>query len=136
MHGGEQYRAVTGVGRQFATPRLAFLAELIELRQNHGSHLDDDRCRYVWHDAKGKDRQALEGTTREHVEHRKDRARLLGKELLQRTRVDPRHGDECTNAVYDEGAEEEKQALTQIGEACRLAECHCRIYHVTLGHYY
>ena len=51
-----------------------------------------------------------------------DRARLLLEEARQRDRVDARHRNERADAVDDQRAEQEEQALAQLGEARRLAE--------------
>ena len=53
--------------------------------------------------------------------------RLLLEQLLQRDRVDARHRDERADAVDDQRAEQEQQALAEIGETRRVAEQCSRI---------
>ena len=115
-------RAVARVLSQLTSPGLAFLLDRGELRHDHRHHLDDDRRRDVGHHAEREDRQALQRAAREHVEDVQDRALLLLEEARQGDRVDARRRDERADAVDDQRAEQEEQALAQLREAGHLAE--------------
>src|SRR4030095_7925233 len=93
-----------------------------ELRHDHRHHLDDDRRGDVRHDAEREDREALQRTAREHVEDVEDRALLLLEEARERDWIDARCRDERADAVDDQRAEQEEQALTQLREAGHLAK--------------
>src|SRR5690606_31652160 len=123
----EQNRAVARVLRDLAAARLAFLAQLAERRDHVRAHLHDDGRRDVRHDPEREDRQTLEGTAREHVEHLQNRSRLLVEELLQRQRVDAGHRDERADAVNDQRTDQEEEALAKIGKTRRVAEPRSRI---------
>jgi hypothetical protein len=83
--------------------------------------LHDDRCRDIGHHAEGKNAEPLQGPPGEHVEHGQDGAGLLLEELVQGPRIDARNRNKGTDPVNDQGANQEKQALTKISEARCIA---------------
>jgi hypothetical protein len=64
----------------------------------------------------------LQRAAREHVEHAQDRALLVLEETRERIRIDAGHGDERSDAVDDQRAQREPDALLQLGRLGEGAE--------------
>jgi len=117
----QQQGAVAGVLRDLAPARLAFLAQLVELRADRGHQLHDDRGRDVGHDPEGENGEARQRAARKHVEHAQDPALLALEQVGQHVRVDARHRDVGADAEYDQCPEQEQQPPLQVAVASRLA---------------
>ena len=87
-HQGE----VTGVLGDLVLAGRALLLEGLQLRDDDGQQLQDDRRRNVGHDAEREDRQLQQGATREQADHRVQTGRGPGTRLAD-ARVDVRHVD-------------------------------------------
>src|SRR5690606_1385876 len=74
------------------------------------------------HDVEGEDGHAPERAAREHVEDAEDAAGLLREDLLQDLRIDARDRDVGAEAVDDQRAEREPQALLQLRRLVEGAE--------------
>src|SRR3546814_599546 len=72
------------------------------------------RSRDVRHDVEGEDGHAAERAAGEHVEDAEDAAGLLGEDLREDLRVDAGNRNVGAQAVDDQGAEREPQALLQL----------------------
>ena len=101
-----------------------------------GHELHDDRGRDVGHDVEGEDRHALDGAAREHVEHAEDAAALLLEDLGEGGRIDAGHRDVGAEAIDDQRAQGEPDALLELvglGEGAeidiggKLFGCRCHI---------
>ena len=118
----EAQRAVTRDLGELAPAGLAFLAVFHPLRHHHRHHLHDDRRGDVGHDAHGEDGQALERAAREHVHDAEDGLGVVPEEAGHALGVDARHGNVRADAIDDQTADQEQQALAYVAETRRVAE--------------
>ena len=135
---GEDHRAVARVLVDDLAALLALFLQGFERRDDRRHQLHDDRRRDVGHDAEGKDRHAADGAAGEHVEHADDAASTGVERLLERRRVDARNRDVGAEAIDQERAEREPDALLQrlgLGEGTEIevgCELFCRRCHGSL----
>src|SRR5690606_36213411 len=94
-------------------------------REDLGAQLHDDRRGDVRDHVQREQAEALQRATGEHVEHVHDAA-LVADQAGHRLRIDARDRDVATDAVDDQGADHEQQALPQLGELAHPADAtHC-----------
>ena len=99
----QRHREVAGVLRHLRLAGLAFLLQLLELRDHHGEQLHDNRGRNVRHDADGEDgklKQRATGEQSDDGEHR--RLVALGDFLqagVNQPVIHARSGDLAADAV-------------------------------------
>ena len=105
----QQKRAVTCVLRNLATSGFAFLAQGLQTREHVREHLHNNRCGNVRHDSECEDRETRQGAAGEHVKQTEDTALLLVKELTQGIGIDAGDRHVCTDAVHDQGEQQENQ---------------------------
>jgi len=114
LHDGEQHRAVARILVDDLAALLAFLLQRFQRRDDRRHELHDDRGGDVGHDAEREDRHALDRAAREHVEHAEHAAGLLLEGLREGLRVDAGHRDVGAEAVDEQRAEREPDALLQV----------------------
>ena len=109
LRGGEGDRQVARVLVDLGVPRLAFLLELGERRNDHRHELQDDRRRDVRHDPEREDRESRQRVAGEQVEQAEHRAALVAEVVRDLVRVHARRRDEAPEPVerQDDGGEEE-----------------------------
>ena len=110
--------AVARVLGDLAPPHLALLRQPLEVRDDDGHELQDDRRADVRHDAEGEDRELLERAAGEEVDEAEHRVASPGR----RTRPAPCRrcpgvGMATTDAVHGQHAEREQQPAAQLGDA-------------------
>ena len=108
----QRHGAVARVLRDLAPPAFALFLQLLELRHRGRHQLHDDGGGDVRHDAEREHRETAERTAGEHVEQADDGALRALEQLGERDRVDARDRDVGADAVDDERAEDEEDALT------------------------
>jgi len=112
---GEDQGSVSGVFGDGSTSALAFLSQLLELR-NHVSHqLHDDRSRNIRHNAQGENRHTTQGAATEHVQHAQDAGAVLLENLRHHTRINPWNGDKRADAKNRDRHENKQQARSELG---------------------
>jgi hypothetical protein len=98
--------------------------------------LNDDRGGNVGHDAEREDRHALDGAAGKHVEQAENAAGLALEGLRKRFRIDAGKRDVGSEAIHQECAKREPDALLEIfrlGESSEVqigselfgCRCHC-----------
>ena len=122
LHERERDRPVARVLRDLAPPDLAFLGELLEVRDHHGEELQDDARADVRHDAEREDREALQRAAREQVHQAEKVAAGVGEELREGLTVDARRRYVAAQAVDGERAGGEADPLAQLGHPGRTGE--------------
>ena len=119
---GDQHGQVAGVLVELLAARLAFLLQRLERRDGGRHQLDDDAGRDVGHDVQREHRHAPERAAGEHVEHAEDAAAMLGQDLAHHGRIDARHRHIGADAVDDQRAQREPDALLELGGLGQDAE--------------
>jgi hypothetical protein len=114
LGGGEEDGAVARVLVDLLAAGLAFLLQRHQAGDHGGHQLDDDGGGDVGHDAEGEDRHAAHGAAGEHVEHPADAGIGLLEELREPGGVDAGDRDEGADAVDDQQADGEKDAVLQL----------------------
>src|SRR3546814_10852448 len=101
-----------------------FRSQRFQGRHDRRQELHDDRRRDIRHDVEGEDGHAAERAAGEHVEDAEDAAGLLGEDLREDLRVDAGNRNVGAQAVDDQGAEREPQALLQLRRLGERSEEH------------
>src|SRR5437660_257656 len=107
----EDHREIARVLVDRLAALLAFLLELLERRRDRRHQLDDDRGRDVRHDVEREDRHPVDAAAGEHVEHAENAAGLRAEYLVPGRGVDAGQRDIGAEAVDQERAESEPDAL-------------------------
>src|SRR6185369_2561386 len=110
----EHHREVARVLVHDLAALLALFLELFERGRDRRHQLDDDRRRDVRHDVQRKDRHAVDATAGEHVEHAEDAAGLRAEDLVPGRRIDTGQRDIGAEAVDQQRAEREPDALFEL----------------------
>ena len=104
---------------ELLSPRLAFLLEGFPSGNRGGHQLHNDARADIGHDVERKHSHAPKRTAREHVEHAKNAAAMLGKDFAHHRRIYARHGDIGAKTIDDQRAKREPDTILQLG---RLGE--------------
>jgi len=120
---GKPDRPVTGVLRNLAPTRLAFLLELLERGHRNRHQLHDDGRRDVGHDAQREDRETGKGAAGEQVEDAENPALLPLEEFRQARRIDTRHRDVRPDPIDQQRTQQEPQPAPKVAELSGLAQC-------------
>ena len=119
----QQHGAVARVLVDDLAALLAFLLQRFERRDDRRHQLHDDGGGDVGHDAQREDRHALDGAAGEHVEDAEHAAGLLREGLREGVRIDAGKRDIGAEAVDEQRAEREPDALLEVfglGEGCEI----------------
>ena len=81
--------AISGILGDLLSPGFTFLAKPIQIGDNHGEQLKNDRRADVRHDSQGKDGQPLQRSTRKHVHKAEKRPFRLGEEACKGICINP-----------------------------------------------
>ena len=130
LHDRQQHRAVAGVLVDDLAALLAFLLQRFERRNDRRHELHDDGGGDVGHDAEREDRHALDGAAGKHVEHAEHAAGLLLEGLGEGVGIDAGKRDVGAEAVDEQRAEREPDALLEIlglGEGCEI-QIGCKLF--------
>ena len=130
----EGHGAVSRISRDLPAARLSFLPKLLQTRVHVRKELHDDGCRDIRHDSDCKNGESFQRSPRKHVEHVEDCAPLLLEQHLQGNGINPRHRNERADSEHDQCAENEQQALLELGRrsggrrcsGLELSLCHVR----------
>ena len=114
---GQKDRSIAGVLGDLPTTGFAFLLQRLKAGNTGAQQLHHDGRRNVRHHAQGKQREAFQRATGEHVENVHDGAALLLHQLHHGLRVDPRHRHEGAETEHDHRTDHKQQALPQLGQA-------------------
>ena len=93
---------------------LAFFLQRLQRRDHRGQELNDDRGRNIRHDVEREDRAALHGAAGEHVEELQHALRLAEEALRESVRIDARQRHIGAEAIDDQRAQREQDALLQF----------------------
>jgi hypothetical protein len=113
---------VTGVLVDLGGARLAFLLQLLELRDDDGQELQDDRRRHVRHDPEREDRELRERAAREQVQQREDGAALAVEVVGDRLGVDARRRHPRAEPVERQDQRGEEDAAAELGHPPRICQ--------------
>ena len=131
----DQHREVAGVLVELLAPRLAFLLQRLQRRDGRGHQLDDDAGADVGHDVQREHRHAPQRAAGEHVEHAQDAAAVLLQHLGHHRGIDAGDRDVGADAIDDQRAEGEPDALLELGRLGEDAEIEiCRKLFGSGGH--
>jgi hypothetical protein len=118
LQDGQRDRQVAGVLRHLGLAGLAFLAQFLESRDDHGEQLHDDAGGDVGHHANREYGQLQQGTTGEQVDERVDLRRIapvdLRNTLLHVRVVDARRGNGRAEPVQHDDAQREQNLPSQV----------------------
>ena len=103
-------------------PLLALFGELLELGDDHGEQLHDDRRRDVRHDAQSEQRDALQRPPGEQVEETHDAAAARFEELLQGGEVDAGHRHVRTKTINGDHRRREDDLGAKVRDLPRVDE--------------
>ncbi len=95
----QQQRAIARILVDFAPPGFAFLLQRRELRHRDGHQLNNNARGNIRHYRQRKNRHTAQRAAGEHVEHPEHPALMLGENLRQRLRVNPRNRNIGAEAI-------------------------------------
>ena len=107
-----------GVLVELIAARIAFLLQLLPLRNDRDEQLDDDRRGDVRVDTHGHHREVLQRAARQQVEQAQQLVRA--EDRLQRLGVHARHRDVCEQAVDHQDAQGDQQLASQVRQTERI----------------
>ena len=114
MENGQAQGAVAGVLGDFATPCFAFFFQRFHAGHHIRHQLHDDGGRDVRHDAQGKNTEARQSATREHIEEAENATLLTIEQLGELIRVDAGHRNVRANTVNNQGEQQKDKPTTQV----------------------
>ena len=124
LHRRQHHRAVAGILVDLLAARLALFLQRLQPGADRGHQLHDDRRRDVGHDVEREDAHAAERAAGEHVEQPEHAALLLGEQLGQDRGVDARNRDIGAEAIDDQRAQREPDALLELRRLAEGAQIH------------
>jgi len=124
-------RQVAGILIKLLPPRFAFLLQGFPSRDRRCHQLHNDAGADIGHDVQRKDGHAPKRAAREHVEHAKNAAAMLGKNLAHHRRINTRHRNISAKAIDDQSAKREPDTLLELGRLGKHAEIQIghRLFH-------
>src|SRR5690606_33603482 len=99
------------------TTRLTLFLDRFQRGHHSGHQLHDDGRRDVGHDSQREHRESLQSTTGEHVKQTQNTTLVLSEQFGQGIRIDAWYRNVRTQAVDNQGEQQENETTFQIAVA-------------------